>query len=108
MKKATQLRGLFFLVAVVTAMAVTAVTMVTVMAMVAMMTMMPAMMMVVMAGRCVVHRLAVIHRGRTNVVHRRLVVIDAAGNVAVAEDDSPADARVSGCDIGTQQAANEQ
>jgi hypothetical protein len=66
------------------------------------------MMVVMMPRRRVVHRLTVIHGSRANVIHRRLVVIDAASKVAIAENHAPAHARVGGSDVGAEQAANEQ
>ena len=117
------MRGLFVdaclvsvMAAVTVAMAAVAMVVPMVMAVVAMMmvVMFPSMVMVVVRTvvGTVVHRRddrsRVVHRCRITVVHRRLVIVNRAGKVAIAKSHGTADTRVGTGDLCAQQAADEQ
>jgi hypothetical protein len=103
MKKATHLRGLFLIIVIVVAMAAAiSVVMVTVMMMMAVMVL-PVLVLIVVRGvirrprgRIVVHR-------RRAVIDRRLMVENAAADVAVVDHQPAADHRLRLGDAGAQQ-----
>ena len=63
---------------------------------------------VVIARRSVVHRIAMVNRGRPHVINRRRVDVHTAGKVAVTKHDGTADTGIGAGDLGAEKTADKQ